>query len=75
MLTDNSPPVCFCTEKNENQVKEYIRQNMKPSDTVTNDLLCAVHKSFTEGLFVGRCCGCMDEVEELMVHYTQKVWS
>lgn len=70
-----SPLVCFCTEKTEEQVKEYIRKGMKPTDDVTNDLICEIHKAFTDGVFMGRCCGCMDEVEDFMVSYTQGRWS
>lgn len=73
-MTD-STLVCFCTEKTQSDVKEFIRCGMKKTDKVNNDLLCDVHKSFSGEAFIGRCCGCMDEVEELMVSYTLGKWS
>tara|TARA_R110000868_G_scaffold189695_1_gene432858 strand:+ start:44840 stop:45061 length:222 start_codon:yes stop_codon:yes gene_type:complete len=67
--------VCFCTEKTQAEVKEFIREGMKGKGDVDNDLLYEVHKSFAGEAIVGRCCGCMDEVEELMVAYKQGIWS
>jgi hypothetical protein len=70
----DTPIVCFCTEKNESEVKNCIRDQMKPETEVDNILIFHIHKSLSGEAFMGRCCGCMDEVEELMVHYTQKKW-
>ena len=70
----DTPLVCFCTEKTEEEVKEYIRKSMKPAEEVTNNLLHDVHKSFADEAIIGRCCGCMDEVEDLMVSYRQGRW-
>lgn len=73
-MTD-STLVCFCTEKSQADVKDFIKAAMKPSDEVNNDLLYKVHKSFANEALIGRCCGCMDEVEEMMIDYKQGKWS
>ncbi len=70
----DSPLICFCTEKRESQVKDIIRQNMKPDTEIDNALVFKIHKALAGEAIVGRCCGCMDEVEEYMVAYTQKEW-
>lgn len=73
-MTD-SPLVCFCTEKNVEEVRVAIRTHMKPEDEVNNELLYNIHKSLADGQFMGRCCGCMDEIEDMMVSYTKQKWS
>lgn len=70
----DSPLVCFCTEKTEDEVKQVIRDNMKPDTDIDNALVFNVHKALAGEAVMGRCCGCMDEVEELMVKYTSKDW-
>lgn len=73
-MTD-SPLVCFCTEKRESEVKEVIRNCIKPDAMVDNAMVFQVHKALAGEAVMGRCCGCMDEVEDLMVSYTQKEWT
>ena len=73
-MTD-SPLVCFCTEKTEEDVKAVIRENMTPTTEVENPLIFKVHKDLAGEALVGRCCGCMDEVEDLMLSYCAKKWS
>lgn len=70
----DSPLVCFCTEKNKNEVMQCIRKHMKPECEIDNPLIFQIHKALAGDVFMGRCCGCMDEVEEMMVDYTQKKW-
>ena len=67
--------VCFCTEKTTAEVKEYIRQNQASGASFDGDKLMEVHKSFTDGQMIGRCCGCLDEVEDMMCDYRDGKWT
>ena len=71
----DSYTVCFCAAATQKEAKDAVRKHMKPSDKVTKDLLVKIHTELAQGHAMGRCLGCVEDVEALMVDYTKGVWT
>lgn len=73
-MTEENSTVCFCVQKTREDVKDYIRKAMTPETEITNTLIDMIHKSFSEDPLIGRCYCCLDELENMMIAYTNGEW-
>lgn len=73
-MRDDMEMICFCTQQRLNVVKEKVRAHMGPDDELNGDLLMKIHKSLAGDEMMGRCCSCLDEIEDIVLDYQQKKW-
>lgn len=74
-MRDDMEMVCFCAQQRCAAVKDRIREQMKPEDELTGPLLMQIHKSLAGDEMMGRCCSCLDEVEDIVMDYKESKWS
>ena len=74
-MSDDMEMVCFCTQQRLSVVKQKVREHMKPEDDVAGPLLMQIHKSLAGDEMIGRCCSCLDEIEDVILDYQLGKWS
>ena len=67
--------VCFCTQQRLSAVKEKVKEHMKPEDELDGALLGKIHKSLAGEEMMGRCCSCLDEVEDVIMDFKEGKWT